>query len=106
MGIAMSRRARLETLGQDLSLLVDILAREGWSGIQGWRSFLADLDALKTDNADAASVGRWATNVSNAFGTGMGSLSDVFLGDDFEEVRTSVQRQLWEIIVDARTAPR
>lgn len=100
-----SLRARLKTLRQDLDVLVNILAREQWSGTPAWRSIVAELDALESDNADAATVASWASNVSYAFGTGMGSLSDVFLGDDFEEVRNSVQRQLWEIIVDARTAP-
>lgn len=74
-----SLKARLETLREDLGVLVTILAREQW-------------------------VARWASNVSHAFGTGMGTLSDVFLGQDFEDARGSVQGHLWEIIVDARTA--
>lgn len=95
-------RNTLPPLRDALAALLAILVREGWQFTSPWESAIEDLDQILATDAPPDEIARWAKGVSHNFGVGMGSLSDVYFGEDFDSVRERVQELLWGVAEAAR----
>lgn len=98
-------RKALTSLREALAKLLAILVRESWQFTSAWESAIADVDRMLAIDVPPDEIARWAMGVSQNFGVGMGSLSDVYLGDDFDGVRERVQELLWSVGEAARQTP-
>lgn len=98
-------RKALTSLREALAKLLAILVRESWQFTSAWESAIEGVDRILTTDVPPDEIARWAMGVSQNFGVGMGSLSDVYLGDDFDGVRERVQELLWSVAEAARETP-
>ena len=98
-------RKTLTSLREALAELLAILVRENWQFTSPWESAIDDVDRMLAADVPPEQLARWAMGVSQNFGVGMGSLSDVYFGDDFDGVRERVQELLWSIAEAARQTP-
>jgi hypothetical protein len=101
----MSLNQELIELKHALRRLIAILEREGWPSVSGWEAAINDIDGIIAGEFAPEEITSWTMNLSRGFGVGMGSLSDVYLGDDFDAAREDVLKRLGRIGSHVRGAP-
>jgi hypothetical protein len=103
----MSLNQDLVELKQALRRLIAILEREGWPSTSGWEAAVNDIDGILAGELvfEPEEMTAWVRRHIRAFGVGMGSLTDVYLGEDFDAVHEDVVDRLGRIGSHVRDAP-
>ena len=80
----------LELLRAALVRFVAILERENWEFMRAWQGYVARIDDVLNGDTSREQILDTVRTIGSAFGVGMGSMTDITLGVDYDQTMDEI----------------